>query len=402
MKSYFNLHTSTQLVRGCEKSVLYDFSRNKIYQIESVETKILVEITKGTPLQIIVERYGEDKTKVFISQLKAECLGDYDSSFIPKETYREGVIESGSLEQTVLSNIYYELPSGCGYGCTHCEQLKVNSCLCCKLTGVQQQADWGKITQAIIDTFQFVDSNVFLHGGNPLSEWDETKNLVALCSTIKRETQLVYLIAPYGDNDPLFKEKLSFLLKEGIVPIINIRVEEKSIEVVLDKIIFLDQMTKLDQAQLIVNLLVDYDQLENNLLEAFSGIEGITLTKSILLNDEESKFDNRKHYHQNSVNFKNYKNADLFHPCLKGTVAITSQMEILPCPSMKNEILASYSKQNFKNIFQDYLLLDSYWKLPLKKLESCSKCEYNRFCLDCRAVETKETDELTKYHCSYN
>ncbi|WP_238654652.1 hypothetical protein [Paenibacillus piscarius] len=401
MKSYFNLHSATELVRGSERAVLYDFSKNKIYQIEPVETKILISISQGTELQSIAEKYGEDKTNVFVSQLKGEGLGNYDSSFIPKETYREGVIESGSLEQTVLSNIYYELPCGCDYACDHCEQMKVNSCLCCKLSGTQQ-TDWGKITQAILDTFQFVESNIFLHGGNPLSEWDKTKELVSLCSIIKRETQQVYLIAPYGDTDPLFEEKLSFLLKEGIVPIINICVEENSVHNVLDKIMFLEQMTEVNRAQLIVNLLVDYNLLEHDLLAAFADIRGITITKSIILNNEESKFDNRKHYHQNSVNFKNYKNADLFHPCLKGTVAITSQMEILPCPSMKNDVLASYSKRNFKNLFQDYLLLDSYWKMPLKKLKQCGKCEYNRFCLDCRAVEAKGTDEKTKYHCSYN
>ncbi len=75
-----------------------------------------------------------------------------------------------------------------------------------------------------------------------------------------------------------------------------------------------------------------------------------------------------------------------YHDCLAGTLAITADGYALPCPLLRNFVVADAKKLNLKNILRKKRL-KNFWKLTKDKIATCSSCPFKYICHDCRALE---------------
>ncbi|NJF25859.1 SPASM domain-containing protein [Thermococcus sp. Bubb.Bath] len=82
-----------------------------------------------------------------------------------------------------------------------------------------------------------------------------------------------------------------------------------------------------------------------------------------------------------------------YHDCLAGTVAVTGDGYILPCPLMRNYIIGDARKGGLKYITRKKKLKE-LWKLTKDKIDACSTCPFKYMCHDPRAVEYQVTGQV--------
>jgi len=72
------------------------------------------------------------------------------------------------------------------------------------------------------------------------------------------------------------------------------------------------------------------------------------------------------------------------HPCLAGTLGVTPEGYILPCPAMGNYVVG-HVKEGLRRVARKRKVR-SLWKLSGEDIEGCSKCPLWNRCHDCRAL----------------
>ncbi|NJE04223.1 SPASM domain-containing protein [Thermococcus sp. MV11] len=82
-----------------------------------------------------------------------------------------------------------------------------------------------------------------------------------------------------------------------------------------------------------------------------------------------------------------------YHDCLAGTLAITADGYALPCPLLRNHIVADAKEVGIKAILRKKRLKE-FWKMTKDKVQACSMCPFKYVCHDCRALEYQATGEI--------
>ncbi|KPU64030.1 Fe-S oxidoreductase [Thermococcus sp. EP1] len=82
-----------------------------------------------------------------------------------------------------------------------------------------------------------------------------------------------------------------------------------------------------------------------------------------------------------------------YHPCLSGTLAITGEGFVLPCPLLRNFIGGNIKQMTLKQILRKRKL-KRFWKLKKASLEACNGCPFAPICHDCRALEYRASGDI--------
>lgn len=77
------------------------------------------------------------------------------------------------------------------------------------------------------------------------------------------------------------------------------------------------------------------------------------------------------------------------HPCLAGTLAVSVDGKVYPCPELKEVIgIIDYDlNKTFSQIFNNQEEIMKYWCFGIEKIDTCKECEYRKTCSDCRALD---------------
>lgn len=110
----------------------------------------------------------------------------------------------------------------------------------------------------------------------------------------------------------------------------------------------------------------------------------------------------------NTINLNEYKIYSTMNTCMAGTLAINSELNLMPCPGIRNMPLGQLRYENDEFTFvkadAEYRLAD-FWLSGKKFLKECSKCSRRNLCMDCRAAEryyqTADTGRFAKRECLY-
>ncbi|ACJ17109.1 Conserved hypothetical protein [Thermococcus onnurineus NA1] len=87
------------------------------------------------------------------------------------------------------------------------------------------------------------------------------------------------------------------------------------------------------------------------------------------------------------------QSAETYHDCLAGTLAITAEGYALPCPLLRNYIVADVKEVGLRKALRKKRLKE-FWKMTKDKIEACSTCPFKYICHDCRALEYQATGEI--------
>ena len=82
-----------------------------------------------------------------------------------------------------------------------------------------------------------------------------------------------------------------------------------------------------------------------------------------------------------------------YHDCLAGTVAVTADGYVLPCPLLRNYVVGDLARMTLKEAVRKKRLR-AFWKMTKDKIETCSSCPFKYICHDCRALEYQATGEI--------
>ena len=87
------------------------------------------------------------------------------------------------------------------------------------------------------------------------------------------------------------------------------------------------------------------------------------------------------------------QSAERYHDCLGGTIAITADGYLLPCPLLRNYVVADITITKLRNALRKKILKE-FWEMTKDKIEVCSTCPFRYICHDCRALEYQATGEI--------
>ena len=129
------------------------------------------------------------------------------------------------------------------------------------------------------------------------------------------------------------------------------------------------------------------------------------LNKGLILEDiNKISLDELKYMCKQDVDYKVYSFMQDYNMCLYSTIAINSNLEILPCPRMTNRILGKLDREN-PDITQNFAKetnLAELWFMKKENIDKCKKCSRRYLCLECRQIEEKITKVNNgKRDCSY-
>ncbi|AEK73363.1 hypothetical protein GQS_07325 [Thermococcus sp. 4557] len=82
-----------------------------------------------------------------------------------------------------------------------------------------------------------------------------------------------------------------------------------------------------------------------------------------------------------------------YHDCLAGTLAITADGYALPCPLLRNNVVADVREVGIKKVLRKRRLKE-FWRMTKDKIGACSTCPFKYICHDCRALEYQATGEI--------
>ena len=82
-----------------------------------------------------------------------------------------------------------------------------------------------------------------------------------------------------------------------------------------------------------------------------------------------------------------------YHDCLAGTLAITADGYALPCPLLRNYVIADVTETGIKGALKKKRL-KAFWKKTKDDIEACSRCPFKYICHDCRALEYQATGDI--------
>ncbi len=82
-----------------------------------------------------------------------------------------------------------------------------------------------------------------------------------------------------------------------------------------------------------------------------------------------------------------------YHDCLAGTLAITADGYALPCPLLRNNVVADAKEVGIKAILRKKRLKE-FWRMTKDRIGACSTCPFRYICHDCRALEYQATGEI--------
>lgn len=381
MKKYLNINDKIQISYGFNGAVIYDFQNLQRYDIQEKESEILLDIQKGHSIEELYLKYDNNVLNKFILDIENSNIGYIANSFIPKEDYRIGVLKRSPLQESYsLNTAYVELPTDCNKYCKHCDKLKINSCYCCSLPNNTLNFDLDFYKNLLDQLFCYNVTNIIIHGGNPLLNWTFTRELLDYILE-KRHSNVCIITNDTRIDDSI----LNYLLKNRISLVVN--VEYSNID---EKNKFFNKYNYLLNFKIgiIFNFNVKNSELKNFKIffkDLFSEYENITY--SIYSNEKNFKINYIEDLPTQPIDIQYFNNSDYYHPCLFGVISIRSNKKVYPCISFKNNELIDLSKDTFEDLFFNKDKLYEFWNITSSKLNTCSKCKFNKSCIDCRAFE---------------
>ena len=82
-----------------------------------------------------------------------------------------------------------------------------------------------------------------------------------------------------------------------------------------------------------------------------------------------------------------------YHVCLAGTLAVTADGYALPCPLLRNYVVADMKRDSIKDVLKKKML-KSFWRMTKDNIPTCATCPFKYICHDCRALEYQATGDI--------
>lgn len=391
---YFFLKRDILFNKRGESRAIYDFGTGDVIAIDRDIGSILELSEIGKTVEEISTILGKPFLKVtdILNNLEKCNFGGYTSSRIYVEKVklaRPYYLRSLTIPE--FTNCYVELSGSCSQDCSFCGLPTMFQCNTCR--------DICEVTE-ISGIISFLDrlirahcKSIVIHGSDPVSNFEQLKYVIRYC----REKQFNGLIFTITNGSLINENHADFFSKYGVQLIVPVFFTDNKPR--QDHLIKLSELMKRYNVPISITKVtiesepLDFKELNDTILK-MSPRNYLSST----IYDMEAMSENRS-YHRlvnmiPKVSEHLYYSMKRHHPCLFGTIAISSGGNVLPCPYMVTDILGNTNDSDWlSKLFETESIYD-YWDLSLSQIEKCQDCAFQNACMDCRAFETGISGDL--------
>lgn len=381
-----------------KEAAIYNLYNGDIIELDEDWAKVIHYLQTGE----LISKVDHPRVTEIIQTLSDKSMGKCYDKLIYEEKKRKGMLlplKGLQSPPPVINRFFIQLPTDCNLNCSFCNSLKTIPCLVCSNEKSEKNIENFNYMRFLPRILDLKPINLILHGGNPFLLENKLNNLVNQCKYLSESTQIwvvthwKHLFSKIKENKRNLNENVNCYI---VVPASDFNEHEdnlKNFRYILDYL-------KNRLQSFVAVIVLDSDNNIERLKEEIMKFNPQGFYVSHIYRKSNFREFNNNHFVR--VNVETFWHNFYHHPCLYGTLALTSNGKILPCPNMKKEILADVMNDSeaFERIFGDREI-DKYWNLNLGKIEKCKECIFRYGCFECRAVELKLTNNLSgKFLCS--
>jgi len=383
------------MVDGVTGGAIYNLLTGDILAIDQDTSSILSLAEKGFQVTKIADLLGVNTTwaREILSVIATRGLGKFYSRKTYLEKYKKGspVIEEGHESAPIIRKLYIELPGPCDLTCSFCESLKIYPCATCSAPS-RMQIDEEALFSFLERILGMQCMAIVFHGGDPVSAHDFFA-AVEFCRTLGFDGKIFVVTNGTSINNdvaqffahyrihpviPFVGEGNSGLMNREALSRVARSLRQKGVGFYLTLVITADNASDVKKLRSFATHLGSIGLLETAVVSDPSSTHVIKALGNQMMRVSVEIF-----YHNTK-----------YHPCLHGTLGVTADGKLLPCPFLKDEVLGDIAKVDvIEHIFEERLV-DHYWRLNLSRIPKCKNCQFRFGCTDCRAAERALTGDL--------
>ncbi|MBV4431672.1 SPASM domain-containing protein [Clostridium tyrobutyricum] len=397
LKNYFRLFEECYLVNGINGGAIYNLLTGYIYKLSINELNILSLLEQNYSILELLNQNELKKINIenFLNTIKDNGLGNY----YDKKTYIEKLSKDPEWKRFVfftpppfLNRAFIELENQCDSNCKFCnanKYIRRSICLGCNKWPIKENIlDVDSVLNLLEKLKKLNCQDIYFTGGDIFINWTRTKTI--LNKSKKLDFNSINII--WGGN--YLSNEILATLKELNISLIIQKYIAKNYDINND--ILINQLKKID-LNFSFLLLFDFNNTEQveNVVNKINSLVKCKLILIDFLLDINNTLNVEK-YKKNINLIPLVKINDFFtkrshHPCIVGTIAITGDGYIIPCPGLREYKIGHVN--NFLNVFKAKKI-NKFWDLSKEKINGCNNCEFRYACNDCRYVEIKLGSKL--------
>ena len=397
MSKYLKLSRHCEIVEGRTGAMLYDFKNKKAYHVEKEESEKLRMLQKGSSVERVCGK--NIQMQHFIEQMLKEEVATLQEEWTPSERTHKGQLYELHPENRIsLNKIFIELPGKCTEDCELCGETMINGCYSCNRP-TKMEFDKFYYFRLISEIAVYRFENIYFHGGNLFLQTDNLKEILEYTRRLVGRDINIFVIC---DKRHILKEMEEFLKRLNILLIVGIECRNKSSEEILLEIE--ETIFTVEKTLGIINLKIDVENMESfsNLGEKMITHVFSKIIFSLRYHGEAEKLEYFSCMPKIISDEATFFFLEKIHPCLAGTLSVSSDGKVYPCPEIKDFIgIIDYGvNKTFSKIFDNREEIMKYWCLGIEKINTCKECEYRKTCSDCRALDYSLGNINEKCVCS--
>ncbi|PKP57116.1 hypothetical protein CVT91_11375 [Candidatus Atribacteria bacterium HGW-Atribacteria-1] len=395
-------------INGSKKGAIYNLATGDIISLDEEWSTIVKLLEKRVPINELCILYNQKKVEEILNGLFNNNIGKYSEKWYYNEKHRRGVVENLISDTNFrIFKCFIELPTDCSLNCTFCTKPKTFPCQTCSISSKRPLFFDEDFYYKILKRILTMDvQNLIFYGGDPLTSWEKLINILKFSRDIANKGIGIFVIT----NGTLFNtEKAEFFVGYKIQPIIMFDCTGDWNEKVFSKINMIEPTLKVlknNNIPFSITAIIDKNSeiAKKEIKNVLSKLSPQLITYLIVLENlsEDEIPQSLMNMNIVRINAETFYHRIRHHPCLYGTMAITADKKLIPCPALKDDILLDLSLDDRIDMPFEERLIFKYWDLTLSKVEYCKECEFRYGCIDCRAIDKILTGDIYgKKLCSY-
>lgn len=407
---YFFLNPECILVSNARNAAIYNVRSGDIIALNVDINKILTLTDKGFAIDAVARVLEENVhwVRKVLNDVAARNLGKYYTKRVYIERYKkvEYLFEEVSPGSPVISKCYIELPSDCDLDCSFCRLPKLYPCNMCSYScDTTLSKDYLSSLHAFLNRiFKLQCKSLIFGGGDPLNIQGDLFSLIRFCRRNGFSGQM-YVITNGKHLDDM---QIKVFKRYKVHPIIPFTGTYNTNFLTKDELASLTKTFRLLGIELTVTLVFIDDNASEaqKLRDVVKNLDVKNIRQTAVVYEDKNKarecieaLGKQMLRTTMEVFYHNKK----YHPCLHGTLAVSTSGDLLPCPFLKDEALGNIADPHIVDEVFESRLIDKYWRMSLSQIENCKTCAFRYGCLDCRAVEKQLSGDLYgKVLCPHN
>lgn len=404
--SYLVLFPTVKYEGSKKNGCIYNFVNNSIIPLSPTENIYLNDlINNGIEIEKIEKN---DSGKSFINKLISDGFAyKYEQkvfyqSYKPKcEWELRGLFETPPK----FKNIYLQINNVCNYNCNFCnnESFTISDTChsCMKWTNSPSSNLMTSNTLDYINPILSLNpENIIISGGNPLLNCDELKNTILKIRKLSKKSNLIVITNGIGITNDILN---FFKMNNVTLRLIILGYDETSYQSITNCVDSylntIDIINKIRNSEVSLELasITTSNEIEN--IKDFCN-KLVQQNVDIIKINASDSFYNKTDSISRNQKFDYWDNKKFNH-CLYGSLALSLDGKLYPCPRINDE-LVDLTKDDFSKIFQDKSI-DKYWRLTKDKLDSCKDCAYKYSCSNCTYIDIKVNTKANQLAlCEFN